>query len=231
MKLRALKAAFPHTIPILMGFLFLGMTYGIYMTSLGFSFMYPMMMSMIIFAGSMEFVTGNLLLGAFNPLQAFAMTLLINARHLFYGLSMLEKYRGVGWKKIYMIFGMADETFSINCAVDAPEGVDRGWFMFFVTLLDQCYWICGATLGGLFGTVLKINTEGLDFVMTALFVVILLENMLKKENRLAGFVGLGLSAASLIIFGAESFILPAMGMILLALVMLKKPMEKGGLRV
>lgn len=231
MKLRALKAAFPHTIPILMGFLFLGMTYGIYMTSLGFSFMYPMMMSMIIFAGSMEFVTGNLLLGAFNPLQAFAMTLLINARHLFYGLSMLEKYRGVGWKKIYMIFGMADETFSINCAVDAPEGVDRGWFMFFVTLLDQCYWITGATLGGLFGTVLKINTEGLDFVMTALFVVILLENMLKKENRLAGFVGLGLSAASLIIFGAESFILPAMGMILLALVMLKKPMEKGGLKV
>lgn len=231
MKLRALKAAFPHTIPILMGFLFLGMTYGIYMTSLGFSFMYPMMMSMIIFAGSMEFVTGNLLLGAFNPLQAFAMTLLINARHLFYGLSMLEKYRGTGWKKIYMIFGMADETFSINCAVDAPEGVDRGWFMFFVTLLDQCYWITGATLGGLFGTVLKINTEGLDFVMTALFVVILLENMLKKENRLSGFVGLGLSAVSLIIFGAESFILPAMGMILLALVMLKKPMEKGGLRV
>lgn len=230
MKLRALKAAFPHTIPILMGFLFLGMTYGIYMGSLGFPFVYPMLMSMVIFAGSMEFVTANLLTGAFNPLQAFAMTLLINARHLFYGLSMLEKYRGMGWKKIYMIFGMADETFSINCAVDAPEGIDRGWFMFFVTLLDQIYWVAGATLGGIFGSVLHVNTEGLDFVMTALFVVILLENMLKKENRLSGLVGLGLSTGSLILFGADGFILPAMGMILFALLALKKPMEKGSVQ-
>lgn len=103
---KALKCAFPHTLPILAGFLFLGITYGIYMNVSGFSFWYPMLMSMTIFAGSMEFVAVNLLLGAFDPLQALVMTLMINARHLFYGISMLDKYRGTGWKKWYLIFGM-----------------------------------------------------------------------------------------------------------------------------
>ena len=111
---KAFRAAFPHTIPILAGFWFLGMTYGIYMNVSGFAFWYPMIMSLVIFAGSMEFVAVNMLLGAFQPLQALAMTLMINARHLFYGISMLDKYRGLGWKKIYLIFGMCDESFSIN---------------------------------------------------------------------------------------------------------------------
>lgn len=118
LKLRALKAAFPHTIPIMAGFLFLGMTYGIYMSSLGFSFVYPLGMALIIYAGSMEFVTANLLIGAFNPLQAFLMTLMINARHLFYGLAMLEKYNIPGLKRLYLIFGMSDETFSVNCSAE-----------------------------------------------------------------------------------------------------------------
>ena len=111
---KAFKSALPHTIPIFAGFLFLGMTYGIYMNVSGFSFWYPMLMSLTIFAGSVEFVTVNMLLGAFNPLQAFAMTLMINARHLFYGISMLDKYRGLGWRSIYLIFGMCDESFSFN---------------------------------------------------------------------------------------------------------------------
>lgn len=115
---RAFRAAFPHTIPIFAGFWFLGLTYGIYMNVSGFSFIYPMLMSVTIFAGSMEFVAVNLLLGAFSPLQAFAMTLMINARHLFYGISMLEKYRGYGWKSFYLIFGMCDESFSINYTAD-----------------------------------------------------------------------------------------------------------------
>ena len=103
----------------------------------GFSFWYPMLMSLTIFAGSIEFVTVNLLLGAFNPIQALAVTLMINARHLFYGISMLDRYRGTGWKKPYLIFGMCDESFSINCSAQIPEGVDRGWFMFFVTLFNH----------------------------------------------------------------------------------------------
>lgn len=228
MKLRALRAAFPHTIPILAGFLFLGMTYGIYMSSLGFSFIYPMAMAMIIFAGSMEFVTANLLVGAFDPLQAFLMTLMINARHLFYGLAMLDKYKIPGLKRLYLIFGMADETFSVNCTAEPPAGVDKGWFMFFVTLLNQCYWVCGATIGGLFGMVLRFNTTGLDFVMTAMFVVIFLENWLKEKDHTSALAGLVLSAVCLCIFGPDKFIIPAMGCILLALTALRRPLEKGG---
>ena len=126
--IKALKAAFPHTIPIMTGFLFLGMTYGIYMNVSGFSFWYPMLMSMTIFAGSMEFVTVNLLLGAFHPLEALTMTLMINARHLFYGISMLDKYKDTGLKKVYLIFGMCDESFSVNYTADIQEDVDKGWF-------------------------------------------------------------------------------------------------------
>lgn len=170
--IKALKAAFPHTIPIMTGFLFLGLTYGIYMNVSGFSFWYPMLMSMTIFAGSMEFVTVNLLLGAFHPLEALTMTLMINARHLFYGISMLDKYKGMGLKKLYLIFGMCDESFSVNYTADIREDVDKGWFMFWVTVLNQFYWVLGSTFGGIFGSFIRFNTEGLEFVMTALFVVI-----------------------------------------------------------
>lgn len=228
MKRRALRAAFPHTVPILTGFLFLGMTYGVYMSSLGFSWIYPTLMALTIFAGSMEFVTANMLLGAFNPLQAFAMTLMVNARHLFYGLAMLDRFRGLGWKKLYLIFGMCDETFSVTCSVRAPEGVDEGWFMTFVTLLDQLYWVLGAALGGLCGSLLTLNTEGLDFVMTAMFVVIFLENWLKEENHTSSLLGLALPCACLVLFGAQSFILPSMAAILLALTALRGRLEKGG---
>ncbi|WP_206198191.1 AzlC family ABC transporter permease [Faecalicoccus pleomorphus] len=190
-KMKALKCAFPHTIPIMTGFLFLGMSYGIYMHVSGFSFWYPMLMAMTIFAGSVEFVCVNFLLGAFDPLQAFIVTLILNARHIFYGISMLDRFKGMGWKKIYLIFGMCDETFSVNYTADIPQDVDPGWFMFFVTLLNQIYWVLGATLGGLFGPLITFNTEGLDFVMTAMFVVIFLEQYLKDKNHLNSYIGLG----------------------------------------
>ena len=132
MKKKAFKAAFPYTIPIGIGFLFLGMSYGFMMQSKGFSVWYPFFMSMFIFAGSMEFVTSNLLLSAFSPVAAFFLALMVNARHLFYGLSMLDKYKNTGWKKFYLIFGMCDESFTVNCTVTPPDDVDHGWFMFFV---------------------------------------------------------------------------------------------------
>ena len=176
----------------------------------GFSFWYPMVMSLTIFAGSVEFVAVNLLLGAFNPLQALAMTLMINARHLFYGISMLDRFRGTGLKKIYLIFGMCDETFSINYTAKIPEDVDRGWFMFFVTLLNHFYWVFGATLGGIFGSLITFSTEGLDFVMTAMFVVIFLEQWLKEERHTSSLLGIGISLLCLIAFGADNFIIPSM---------------------
>lgn len=225
---RAFAAAFPQTVPILAGFLFLGLTYGIYMNASGFSFWYPMVMSLVIFAGSMEFVAVNLLLGAFHPLQALAMTLMINARHLFYGISMLDKYRNTGWKKLYLIFGMCDESFSINCTAEIPTDVDRGWFMFFVTLLNHLYWFAGATLGGVFGSLLHFNTQGLDFVMTAMFVVIFLEQWQKESRHESALLGLGLSLICLLAFGADNFIIPAMLAILGVLTLLRRPLEKGG---
>lgn len=225
---KAFLAAFPFTIPIFAGFWFLGLTYGIYMNVSGFSFWYPMLMSMTIFAGSVEFVAANLLLGAFNPLQALVMTLMINARHLFYGISMLDKYRGTGWKKIYLIFGMCDESFSINYTAHIPEDVDRGWFMFFVTLLNYFYWVSGATLGGLFGSLIRFDTEGLDFVMTAMFVVIFLEQWQKDKKHTSALLGIGLSVLCLAAFGSENFMIPAMVAILGVLTLLRNTMEKEG---
>ncbi|MCI8808675.1 MAG: azaleucine resistance protein AzlC [Oscillibacter sp.] len=224
---KAFRCAFPHTIPIFAGFWFLGMTYGIYMNVSGFSCWYPMIMSLTIFAGSMEFVAVNLLLGAFNPLQALVMTLMINARHLFYGISMLDKYRGTGWKKLYLIYGMCDESFSINYTAEIPKDVDRGWFMFFVTLLNQLYWFTGSALGGIFGSLLHFNTEGLEFVMTAMFVVIFLEQWRKEKRHASAFAGLGLSLLCLLAFGSANFILPAMLAILAVLTALRGRLERG----
>ena len=192
----------------------------------GFSFWYPMLMAMTIFAGSVEFVCVNFLLGAFDPLQAFIVTLILNARHIFYGISMLDRFKGMGWKKIYLIFGMCDETFSVNYTADVPKDVDSGWFMFFVTLLNQIYWVLGATLGGLFGSLITFNTEGLDFVMTAMFVVIFLEQYLKDKNHLNSYIVLGVSLLMLLFFSADNFMIPAIAGILICLSAARKRMEE-----
>ena len=226
MILKSFKAAFPNTIPILAGFLFLGFSYGIYMNVSGFPFYYPLIMAIVIFGGSLEFVAVAMLLSPFAPLQVFIMALLIQARHLFYGLSMLDKFKGMGWKKIYLIFGLCDETFSINYTAKIPEGVDKGWFMFFVTLLNQIYWVTGATLGGIIGSYLPFNTNGISFVMTAMFVVIFLEQFLKEKRHISSYIGIGASVICLIIFGSESFMVPTMVTIVVMLAVLRKPIEK-----
>lgn len=226
MKIKALKTAFPYTLPIFAGFWFLGLAYGIYMNASGFSFVYPMLMSLLIYGGSLEFVAVEMLLSPFAPLQVLIMTLLIQARHLFYGLSMLEKFKGLGWKKYYLIFGMCDETFSINYTARIPEDVDKGWFMFFVTLLNHLYWFSGATIGGLIGSLLTFNTQGIGFVMTAMFVVIFLEQWLKEKNHASSCIGIGVSILCLIIFGADSFMIPTMIAIIAVLAAFRKPFEQ-----
>lgn len=226
MRIKALKVAFPQTIPIFTGFWFLGMAYGIYMNASGFSFVYPLCMSLLIYGGSLEFVAVEMLLSPFAPLQTFIMALLIQARHLFYGLSMLDKFKGLGWKKYYLIFGMCDETFSINCSADIPEDVDRGWFYFWVSLLNQFYWSAAATTGGIVGSLLKIDTSGISFVMTAMFVVIFLEQWLKEKEHSASLIGLTVSVLCLIVFGPDSFMVPTMVLIVGLLTLLRKPLEK-----
>ena len=225
-KKRAFKAAIPYTLPICAGFAFFGISYGVFMYTKGFSFLYPMIMSMTIFAGSMEFLTVNLLTTAFDPLAAFLLALMVNARHLFYGISMLDQYKGTGKKKAYLIFGMCDESFSINCTANPPKEIDKGWFMFFVTLLNHIYWVVGATIGGLIGPFIHFNTQGLDFVMTALFIVIFLEQWFSKKGHLPSLIGVGLSIICLLIFGKDNFIIPAMVLIFLVLTLLRRPLEK-----
>lgn len=227
MKTKAFRAALPYTLPICVGFLFLGISYGFLMGSRGFSFVYPMLMSFCIFAGSMEFVAVNLLLTpAFQPLHVFFLTLMVNARHLFYGVSMLKPFRNMGWKKPYLIFGLCDETFSLHCAVTPPEGVDRGWFMFFTTLLNQFYWVLGATLGGLLGNVIHFEAKGIEFVMTALFVVLFVSQWQQTKDHRPALTGLVCSGVCLALFGGDGFLLPAMALIVLVFLYQRKKMTK-----
>lgn len=228
MKTKAFKAAIPYTLPICVAFLFLGASYGFYMRSRGFPVIYPALMSMLIFAGSMEFVTVNLLLSPFSPLSAFLLTLMVNARHLFYGISMLEKYGNTGWKKFYLIFGMCDESFSINCSVSPPEGVDRGWFMFFVTLLNHIYWVCGATLGALLGYLLRINTKGIEFVMTALFIVMFLNQWKETSDHRPAVTGAACSLLCLLLFGRGNFVIASMVLIVACFTLLRGKFEQEG---
>lgn len=223
---RAFKAAFPYTIPILAGFTFLGMSYGIYMSVSGFPVWFAPLISVTVFGGSMQFVMVNMLVGVFNPIQAFTVSLMVQARHLFYSIAMLDRFKGLGWKKFYVIFGMCDETFSINCSTDVPEGIDKGWFMFWVTALDHIYWVCGSALGGVVGSMLTMNTEGLEFVMTAMFVVIFLEQWLKDESHLTAIIGVGSSVLCLLVFGATNFLIPAMCLILGLVTLCRTPIEK-----
>ena len=223
---RSFRAAFPQTIPILAGFLFLGMAYGIYMNVQGFSFVYPMLMALVIFGGSLEFLAVEMLLSPFAPLQVLLVSLMIQARHLLYGISMLDKFKDMGWKKFYLIYGMCDETFSVNYTAGIPEDCDRGWFYFFVTALNQLYWVGGATLGGLLGSLIHFNTSGLDFVMTAMFIVIFLEQWLKEKHHYSAWVGMLSSVACLLIFGADNFLIPTMICILVLLTAFRRPIER-----
>ncbi len=222
----ALRAAFPLTLPILAGFMFLGITCGIYAESLGLPWWVPTLMATAIFAGSAEFVVASMLTGAFDPVQTFITVFVINARHLFYGVTMLDRLPRRGRLRPYLIFGMCDETFSITCSHRAPEGVDEGWFMFFVALLNQLYWICGCTLGSIFGNLVAAEVAGVDFAMTALFVVIFLDQWLADRVHAGAAAGAVASIGALALFGPDSFIIPAMVAILVLLIAARPGVER-----
>ncbi|HHU06956.1 MAG TPA: branched-chain amino acid transporter AzlC [Clostridiaceae bacterium] len=225
---KAFLAAFPYTIPIFAGFWFLGLVYGVYMNVSGFSFWYPMLMSLTVFGGSLEFFMVTMLLSTVAPLETLLLALMIQARHVFYGIAMLEKYRNLGWKRFYLYFALCDETFSLNYTLKVPVGIDRGWFYFSVSLLNHLYWFTGSTLGGILGSMINFNTQGLEFVMTALFVVIFLEQWSKEKKHYTAVAGFFASIVSLVAFGPESFLLPTMVIILLLLTLFRKPVEKAG---
>lgn len=213
----ALRAAFPATIPVLTGYLCIGMAYGLLMANAGYGVFWALLLSLLCYAGSMEFVAVSLLTAGFDPVQALLMALMINARHAFYGLSMLEKYRGTGWARPFLIFSLTDETFSLVSTLEPPDGVTRRDFYFWISLLDYLYWQMGSVLGALIGGLLPFDTTGLDFALTALFIVLFLEQWRKRENRPAALIGLGCTAVSLAVVGADRLVIPAMVLILAVL--------------
>ena len=226
-KMKAFRAAFPHTIPVLTGYAFLGAAYGILMQVNGFGLGWAVLMSVITYSGSMQYLAVTLLTSAFNPLYALVLTLMVNARHLFYGVSMLERLRGTGAIKPYLIGAMTDETFSILCSVQPPRGVDRRWFMFFVTLLDHSSWILASAVGSIVGTLVTFDTRGLDFVLTALFVVIFLNQWKTDKKYAPALIGLGCSIFCLVLFGPDNMIITSMLCIFLVLAIFRSRLEKG----
>lgn len=213
----ALRAAFPATVPVMTGYLCLGAAFGILLRTAGYGIGWSIAMSMICYCGSMQFVGVSLLTAAFDPFQALLMSVMVNARHAFYGLSMLEKYRGTGPVRPVLICTLTDETFSLVSTLEPPEGVAKRDFYFWVSLLDYLYWQVGCTLGNAVGGLLTFDTTGLDFTLTALFIVLLLEQVKKKENRAAGIIGMVCTAASLAVFGPDNFLIPAMILLLAVL--------------
>lgn len=217
-KIVALKAAFPYTVPILTGFAFLGMVYGMLMASKGYGAGWSLLMSMVVFGGSIQYVAVTLLTAAFNPIQALILSLTINARHLFYGISMLKKYTGTGKLKYFLIFALCDETYSLTSTAQPPEGVSSKWFYFWITFLDYSYWVLASFVGGLLGGLISFDLEGLDFVLTALFVVLFLEQWKEKKNRIPAVIGAVCSIGSIFFFGPDNFIIPTMIMLAVVLI-------------
>lgn len=226
---RAFKAAFPQTIPVMAGYIFIGAAYGIMLVSNGLPAWYGVLSALVVYGGSLEMMLAQLLTAPFAPLEAFLLAIMVQARHLFYGIAMLQKYRGVGIKKWYMVYTMSDETFSLNASAEIPDGIDHGWFYFWVSFLDQMWWVLGVILGGLAGGLITFNTEGITFVMTAMFTVIFLNQLMKEKKHWTALIGLASSFLCLLIFGADDFMIPSMILILVLLTVFRKPIEKGGL--
>lgn len=222
---RTFKEAFPHTIPVMTGYIFMGMAFGILLGSKGYHFGWAILMSFIIYAGSMQFVAIDLLTGGFHLFYSICITLMVNARHIFYGLSLLDTYKTMGKKKPYMMFALTDETYSLLTSAKPKEGVNKNLFYFIIAVLDHSYWIIGCTLGAILGSMVSINTKGIDFVMTALFIVIFMDQWKGKEDHSPAMVGILSSIVCLLIFGAENFILPAMIVILVILTIFRNKLE------
>ena len=219
---RTLAAAFPHTVPVLTGYLVLGMAYGVLMQAKGYGAIWACLMSAVAFCGSMQFVAITLLTGAFDPVGAFLMSLMVNARHLFYGVSMLGKYRGMGWAKVPLVYTLSDETFSIVSSVEPPEGMRARDFYLAVSVLDYIYWVGGSVLGALAGKFIRFDTTGLDFALTGLFVVLFIEQVKNPENRRSGVIGMACTVAALAVFGADKLVIPAMILVLVVLLLGRK---------
>lgn len=221
------KRAFLKTLPVLAGYLVMGAGFGILFRVSGYGPVWALGMSVFLYAGSMQFVGISLLTSGASAITVAVTTLLVQARHLFYGLSLIDRYKGAGFKKLYMIHAITDETYSLVCSTEAPKDVKPHAFYFAISLLDHIYWIAGCVLGNLIGGFLSFDTTGLDFAMTALFVTIFVEQWQSTKEHRPAILGAVLALVCLVLFGAENFLIPAMFAITLGLTALWKPLEKG----
>ena len=219
---KTLKCAFTSSLPVMAGYIVLGIGFGILLKDAGYGLFWSFLMSLTIYAGSMQYVAVSLLTAGASLITVALTTLMVNTRHLFYGLSMIGKYKDAGREKPYLIFSLTDETYSLLCGDDIPEGVDRNRYRLFVSLFNQSYWILGSVLGSLLGAVIPFDTAGIDFSMTALFVTVFVEQWLTAKNRWPAIIGLAASVVCLVIFGADSFLIPTMITVTAALLLLKK---------
>ena len=222
MKLSAVRAVFPDTIPVLTGYLFLGAGFGILLVESGYSVLWAAVMALLIFAGSGQYLLVGLLASGASLASAAVATLLVNARHLFYGISLVDAYKTAGKRRFYMIFGLTDETYSLVTQAKIPEGISRVDFCFWVTALNHCYWVAGCVLGAVVGTVVPIDFSGVSFVLTALFVTIFVEQWLSSKDHFPALVGVVCTALSLLGFGSEIFLIPAMSAIALILILRRR---------
>ena len=224
MNQKTISLAFRASLPVMAGYLVLGLGFGVLLENQGYSFLWAFLMSLTIYAGSMQYAALDLISGGAGLITVGLMTLMINARHFFYGLSMLDRYKGMGKAKPYLIFGLTDETYSLVCS-DTPQGADPKAYRLWVTVFDQIYWVAGSTLGGLLGSILPFDSTGMDFAMTALFVVIFVEQWLSAKSRIPALLGLGITLICLILLGPTAFVIPSMILITLALAGLRRFLE------
>ncbi len=223
---KAFKTAFPYTIPVLTGYLFIGLAFGVMFQEKGYNFLWAVFMSVLVYAGSGQYLAVNFFVPGVSFLNMIFMTFMVNVRHIFYGLSLLEKFGEMGKKRWYMIFSLTDETYSLLCTTKIPSGVSRGKFLFAIALLDHLYWIAGSAIGAIAGAVIPFNAKGIDFAMTALFLVIFTEQWMAGGKRIPAVIGIVSSAALRVVFGANNFVLPSMICIMLCLVSGRKYIEK-----
>ncbi len=220
------RRAFISTAPVFAGYLVLGMGCGIVLSSAGYNFVWAIFMSIFMYAGSGQYLAAELMASSATFVTTAIATLLVQARHLFYGISLLEKYKGAGFKKFYMIHALTDETYSLVTTTPLPEGVDRHKYYFLVSLFDHIYWILGNTIGALVGTYIDFNTKGVEFALTALFVSIFTDQWMTRQDRFSALIGIFSTVLCLLIFGSENFLIPTMALIIILLLSTKR-LRKG----
>ena len=223
---KTLAAAFPVTLPVLMGYLAIGMAFGLMLDAIGYNFIWSFFMSLTIYAGSGQYLGVSLLAAAAALSQVALLTFLINFRHLVYGLSMLEKFRGMGWRKLYMIFSLTDETYALLASAKAPEGVEPKKFYFAVALLDHLYWIVGSVIGSVAGALLNINTQGIEFAMTALFWVIAVDQWKSYPKHHPAILGAVCTLVCLKLVGRDNMLLPALFIIVAVLLAMRGKLDE-----